>query len=206
MTTEEVTKARLAQMKRAREKRKPDASAGGSRPRVHGNGNRKDVGQREQLFIAEYLKDFNATRAAKAAGYSEKTAHVTGHKLLNKGNIKEQVNAKCKEILDQSNEAAARIIKEYERLAFADMKDFVENSGDHVVVRNLEDVDGRIIQSIESHPVVNNRDGIVGHAVKIKLHDKKGALDALAKYRKLLSDTEVKTEIHIHIDEDDERL
>jgi phage terminase small subunit len=31
---------------------------------------------KQQLFVAEYLKDLNATQAAIRAGYSEKTADV----------------------------------------------------------------------------------------------------------------------------------
>jgi phage terminase small subunit len=37
---------------------------------------------RQRRFVAEYAVDMNATRAAKAAGYSEKTAQVTGSQLL----------------------------------------------------------------------------------------------------------------------------
>ena len=34
------------------------------------------------LFVEEYLKDFNATRAAIAAGYAKKSAHVTACRML----------------------------------------------------------------------------------------------------------------------------
>lgn len=36
---------------------------------------------KHQVFVAEYLKDLNATAAAKRAGYSEGNAHVTGSRL-----------------------------------------------------------------------------------------------------------------------------
>jgi phage terminase small subunit len=42
---------------------------------------------RQARFVAEYLKDPNATKAAKAAGYSEKTAYSQGHDLLKKPEI-----------------------------------------------------------------------------------------------------------------------
>jgi phage terminase small subunit len=42
---------------------------------------------KQQVFIAEYLRDFNATRAAKAAGYSEKTAYSIGQENLKKPDI-----------------------------------------------------------------------------------------------------------------------
>jgi phage terminase small subunit len=37
---------------------------------------------RQQRFVNEYLKDLNATQAAKRAGYSEKTVNQIGPRLL----------------------------------------------------------------------------------------------------------------------------
>ena len=37
---------------------------------------------KQQIFVREYQTDFNATRAALAAGYSEKTADSQGSRLL----------------------------------------------------------------------------------------------------------------------------
>ncbi|WP_413520607.1 terminase small subunit [Psychrobacter glacincola] len=42
---------------------------------------------RQQLFVDEYIVDFNATRAAKAAGYSENSAASIGSENLTKPNI-----------------------------------------------------------------------------------------------------------------------
>lgn len=48
---------------------------------------------KQEKFIAEYLKDFNATAAAKRAGYSAKTAYATGHYLLKNAEIKKIIQA-----------------------------------------------------------------------------------------------------------------
>lgn len=45
------------------------------------------VEEKEALFVAEYLKDFNAAQAAVRAGYSEKRGRQTGHDLLQKPDI-----------------------------------------------------------------------------------------------------------------------
>ena len=47
-------------------------------------------------FIAEYLKDGNATRSAIAAGYSEKTAKEQGARLLTNVNVKEELAKRFK--------------------------------------------------------------------------------------------------------------
>jgi phage terminase small subunit len=43
---------------------------------------RKKVGNRREQFVREYLKDGNATQAALRAGYSPKSAHSQGARLL----------------------------------------------------------------------------------------------------------------------------
>ena len=48
--------------------------------------------RKQQLFVDEYLKDFNATRAAIAAGYSEKTAANIGWENLRKPQIAEIID------------------------------------------------------------------------------------------------------------------
>jgi len=51
---------------------------------------------KQQRFCAEYPIDCNATRAAKAAGYSEKTAHVIGTENLKKPEIRDEIEQKVK--------------------------------------------------------------------------------------------------------------
>lgn len=42
---------------------------------------------KQRIFIAEYAKDFNATKAAIRSGYSAKTAYSIGQELLKKPEI-----------------------------------------------------------------------------------------------------------------------
>jgi phage terminase small subunit len=46
---------------------------------------------RRDRFAAEYLKDLNATEAAKRCGYAPRGAHVTGCRLLKDPNIARQI-------------------------------------------------------------------------------------------------------------------
>jgi phage terminase small subunit len=52
---------------------------------------------KQNLFCIEYIKDFNATRAAKAAGYSEYTARQMGSENLSKPYIAEFIREKMEE-------------------------------------------------------------------------------------------------------------
>jgi phage terminase small subunit len=48
---------------------------------------------KQEAFVREYLIDLNASAAALRAGYSAKTAHVTGHENLKKPEIAAAIQA-----------------------------------------------------------------------------------------------------------------
>lgn len=49
------------------------------------------LSDKQVLFVAEYLTDFNATRAAIAVGYSKKTANQIGWQLLHKTSVQTEI-------------------------------------------------------------------------------------------------------------------
>lgn len=54
---------------------------------------------KQQLFADFYLQHFNGTKAAKQAGYSEKTAYAIAYENLNKPQIKQYIEEKYKAAL-----------------------------------------------------------------------------------------------------------
>jgi hypothetical protein len=68
----------------------------------------KPLNRKQQVFVAEYLKCWNASEAARRAGYSEKTAYAIGSELLRKPEIKALVDACLSEIQMSADEAVAR--------------------------------------------------------------------------------------------------
>lgn len=63
--------------------------------------------RKRRRFIEEYLKDFNATQAAKRAGYSERTAYSQGSRLLKIVEISDAIDS----ALMSGREIRARIDK-----------------------------------------------------------------------------------------------
>lgn len=60
--------------------------------------------RKQEIFCQEYVKDFNATRAAIVAGYSENTASETGYENLRKPHLQAKLSelmAKRREKLPQ---------------------------------------------------------------------------------------------------------
>lgn len=64
---------------------------------------------RQQVFIKEYVRDFNATRAALAAGYSPKTAYSIGQENLKKPEISASIKAKIEELTMGADEVLLRL-------------------------------------------------------------------------------------------------
>lgn len=87
----------------------------------------KELTDKQQAFCREYIKDFNATQAAKRAGYSEKTAYSQGQRLLKKAEAKAEIIGLLAEIKAVDTVEVAEIIAELRKLAFSGVS-FLNNA------------------------------------------------------------------------------
>lgn len=72
--------------------------------------------QKQKRFVDEYLISGNATQAAIKAGYSEKTATVTGAENLRKPNIKKAIDKKTAELESKKIGDAKEVLEFYFRV------------------------------------------------------------------------------------------
>jgi hypothetical protein len=77
---------------------------------------------KQRLFIDYYLQSFNASDAARKAGYSESRARITGSELLSDSNISEQIKARLDEV-HMSAEEALKLLADIARGDMARMMD-----------------------------------------------------------------------------------
>ena len=77
---------------------------------------------KHRAFIAEYLKDFNATRAAIAVGYSQRSARQIAARILTKDNIQKEIKANIAEKQMRADEVLTRLADH----ARGDMGDFLD--------------------------------------------------------------------------------
>ena len=85
-----------------------------------------ELTDKERLFCLRYVKTFNATASAIAAGYSRESAGQAGWNLLQKEHIRSEVK-RLKEIkADALLADASDVVEKYLQIAFADLSDFVE--------------------------------------------------------------------------------
>lgn len=136
---------------------------------------------RMERFVEEYVVDLNATAAARRAGYSAASAHVQGERLLRHAEIAQRIQARQQALSASTNITAERVLREYARLAFLDIRKAFDAEGRLKPVRDLDDDTAAAIagMDIESETA---KDGTVTRTAKLKFTDKKGALDSLSRH------------------------
>lgn len=80
---------------------------------------------KQRVFIDEYLRTWNATAAARAAGYSENTAYATGSENLNKPEIAAAISERLKQRHMTADEALSRTAD----IARFDMTEWIDADG-----------------------------------------------------------------------------
>lgn len=81
---------------------------------------------KQRAFIDAYLHCWNASEAARQAGYSEKTAGVIGHENLKKPEIQEAIQRRVDERAMSANEALVRLA-EHARSSMGDFLSVTES-------------------------------------------------------------------------------
>ena len=168
----------------------PNKYRGKGRPTHKGPGRPAGWTLNQRLFVKEYLKDRNATQAAIRAGYSKKTAWCQGQVLLDKPHVQKAIAQEIEQKTKKLDITAERVLSEMARLAFAQMGGFVRLEGNTAIIDFSETTkdDMAALAEITQDEYVEGRgdDSERVRKTKIKLHDKKGALDTLMKYLKLM--------------------
>jgi phage terminase small subunit len=167
---------------------------------------------KQAQFVQEYLIDLNATQAAIRAGYSPKRADEQGYENLRKPEIQTALAAERQRLAATLQITPERVLQEYARLAFADLRRVASWDTEGVHFHDsaaLGDQDAAAIAEVhEDTRIVATEQGEVRTVKKrLKMHDKKGALDSLAKHLKLFrDDTTPLPDVHVHVHTARERL
>ena len=137
---------------------------------------------KQAAFALEYIKDYNALRAAIRAGYSEKAAHVTAHRLLS--------NAKVSRVIDRNLEKSRGRVKidaDYVLQRFAQIDqmkigDIVKN-GKVMPIEEWPDIwQEMVVGQIDQVPTGDDVASLVLFLSKLKFPDKIRNLEMMGKH------------------------
>lgn len=81
------------------------------------------LNKKERIFADEYVKTTNGTQSAITAGYSEKTASVTGSKMLRKPKVRQYIDAIMDERSKNTIATADEVLEYLTRVVRGEEKD-----------------------------------------------------------------------------------
>ncbi|MBQ1766110.1 MAG: terminase small subunit [Aquincola sp.] len=142
---------------------------------------------KQTAFCREYLVDLNATAAARRAGYAEKRARDTASDLMAMPKIQAAIADLMRERETRTNITADRVLQELGRLAFFDIRKLYDAEGMPIPLTQLDEDTARAVIGIDRVLVGNDVVG-VGEVLKMKLADKKGALELLGRHLGIFND------------------
>jgi phage terminase small subunit len=144
-----------------------------------------ELNPKQERFCQEYLIDLNATQAAIRAGYSEKTARQTAAENLSKPDIQKRIQELQNACAKRVEVTVDEVVREYKRLAFLDIRKAFTRDGVLLPVTELDDDTAAAIAGLEIEELFNGTGKgrkVIGRTHKLKLCDKRGALDSLGRH------------------------
>lgn len=147
---------------------------------------------KQTRFCQEYIVDYNGTQAAIRAGYSEDSAALIASENIRKPYIKQHIDKLLKEQQLRTEITADKVLSELYKLGTADIREIFTDSGQLKDIKTLPDNIAAAVNSVEVVTRSLGKDGDgnteVEHTHKIRLADKKAALELLGKSMTMFSD------------------
>lgn len=144
----------------------------------------KSLNSKQQAFVEHYIAcGWNATEAARRAGYSAKTAGSIGHENLTKPEIRAAINARVAELKMSADEVLTRLAD----MARSNMGDFIKlvpaaDGKGKVAVFDFD----RAAKAGKLHLIKSIKINAKGTIVE--LHDAQAALVQLGRHHGLFAD------------------
>jgi phage terminase small subunit len=147
---------------------------------------------RQQRFVAELLKDMDATRAYIRAGYARKGASASAANLLRRPDIQAAIAARQKALAEQFAVSRTRVVAELAKVAFTSIDDFIAEPPEGGVRLDLARSDRAHRAALSLLTVDEYQDpGKPGgrlSRVTIRLASKLHALDSLGRHLGLFAE------------------
>lgn len=138
-------------------------------------------------FVEEYLIDLNATQAAIRAGYSARSAEVTGHRLLRDAKVAAAIAEAQTERSARTEITADRVLTELAKIGFSNMADYMRAGPDGDPYLDFSALTRDQSAALQEVTVEDFKDGRGEDArdvrrIKFKLADKRAALVDIGKH------------------------
>lgn len=144
------------------------------------------LSEQRKRFADRYFETLNGKESAIYAGYSEATAKQIAYNLLQDEDVEAYLSALREEAAKKHGVTKDRIIAEYAKIAFFDIREIYDTDGGLIHVKQLDDTSAGAIASIKSTEEWGEDDDgnkiIIGTNKEVKIFDKIRALQDLGKH------------------------
>ena len=140
---------------------------------------------RQKLFVAEFLVDLSPKLAALRAGYGEGHADHAKERLVESAPVREAIRVAMGKRMLRLRLSGDRVLEEMAKIAFSNISDVVEFGPTGITVKSAETIPADKRSAIRE---ITETRGPNGTTMKIVMHDKKTALDSLARHLGLFND------------------
>src|SRR5687768_12094019 len=116
-----------------------------------------DLTRKQQLFISYYIESGNASQAAIQAGYSKNGVRSTASTILTNPNVQREIEERMDAVAQAAGLTKEKVLRELKRLAFTDMRDYVEWGPQGVTLRysdTLTDDQAKAVIKVSEHKTV----------------------------------------------------
>jgi len=138
--------------------------------------------EKSRAFLREYLKDFDASKAAIRAGYSPRSARFTACKMLQKPDIAAELKRMTDKATNRAEVTVDRILQELTLVAFmngdAVFPKIVDGKIQQPDITKMTDDQKRTVQEV----------AITKQGIKVGRYDKLRALEMLGRYLAMFTD------------------
>lgn len=136
------------------------------------------LNEKQKRFAEEYMYDLNCTQAAIRAGYSPKTAHVQGCRLLSHVKVAAYIDKMKAERSKRTGVNAERVIRELARIAFVKVSDVIDVGTGEIIDNGDDDIAAVSSVKVKRIPTAEGW----GEEREVRLVDKNRALELLGKH------------------------
>ena len=146
---------------------------------------------KQKKFCEYYIgkANFNATKAAIMAGYSEKTACVLASETLRKPYVKEYIDKRKSELVKNIRENHLQTLRNLVILSSFNIQDLYDESGD---LKRISELPRDVAFALLSAKMIRRKDGEEYDTLdEVKTESKLKAIEMLAKIQKLYEDSVV---------------
>jgi phage terminase small subunit len=161
---------------------------------------RQKLTAKQSAFVAEYLKDLNATQAAIRAGYSKNNADKIGSQLLGKSRVSTAIQLVTEARSRRTEIAADNVVREIARLAFFDPRRLFDVKGKFLPIAKWPDEVAAAISSIEIVKA-KGKGKKPDLITKVRFWDKSKNLELLGRHLRIFLDTPPMNPVNLTINQ-----